>query len=89
MEAEKVLVKPAAEKKAVKQKPEKKAISERFVPGATKCRFCSATLRVNHTDKQEMAGGKLLITRSVKCNGPRRHTYDHHEEVTLATASAK
>jgi hypothetical protein len=80
MEAEKKAAPAAAERKAAPSKPNK-ATTEQFVPGQTRCRFCDNSVAVRHTEKQ-ISGDKtkLIITRSVKCNGPRRHTYEHVEE---------
>lgn len=46
-----------------------------FVPGNMKCSFCDAKVYVQSTQKFTTPEGKLAIRRTMKCRGPRAHTY--------------
>jgi len=75
-------------------KPEKKdaapaspqqVLTEKFVPGQTKCRIqgCGHKVMVRNTSKKRLDEHQLLIERSVKCQGPGRHTYTIPEIVKI------
>ena len=66
-----------------KTPPPAKMLSERFVPGQTRCKLCKGRLFVRHTEKTPLDNGDILITRSVKCGGPKRHSYQINETIRM------
>jgi len=77
--------KPATQKKTTGRAGAAAALAERFVPGMTRCRVpgCGARLMVRSTSKRMLDDGRLLIERSVKCQGIHRHTYTLPEFVDV------
>jgi len=41
----------------------------------TKCQFCGEKVRVMNTRNQNMLDGRILVIRSVRCDGKHRHQY--------------
>lgn len=67
----------AAEKTLAAPAPE----LERFVPGKTRCKYCGDRAFVRGTTTQPQPDGSVMISRSIKCGGPKRHTYELKELV--------
>ena len=49
--------------------------SDRYISTLTKCKYCGEGVRVTGTDRKIIKDGRVLLTRYIKCNGARRHTY--------------
>ncbi|HML74933.1 MAG TPA: hypothetical protein PKB02_10610 [Anaerohalosphaeraceae bacterium] len=56
-----------------------KPLFDKFVPGKTRCRYCEAALRVRGTTTVRMPDGGVMISRSVRCQGPKSHGYELKE----------
>ena len=50
-------------------------------PGQTKCCVCDAAVTVKGTTRATLDDGRILITRSVRCQGKHKHTYPLKEIV--------
>ena len=49
--------------------------SDTFSPANTKCKICNEPIKVMGTQKRQLSGGRILITRQIRCTGKHRHTY--------------
>ncbi len=49
--------------------------SDTHEPARTKCKFCSAQVRVTGTHRDKMKDGRTMVTRQVRCAGRHRHSY--------------
>lgn len=54
--------------------------TSRFVPGLTKCKFCPNPVHVLRTDRHK-SGDAIILNRTVRCKGRRRHTYQMTERI--------
>jgi hypothetical protein len=68
-----------------KETPTEAKEPPRWINGMMTCKAngCSAKLMIRGTNKINLGDGRILIERSVKCQGPNRHSYVHTETVRV------